>query len=75
MIYPAECWLGTGGLVSNEPRDSAINYRGRKVIRQQTSHCKRKGPEIFPTFFKYMQKHTDTAPFTYWRTQARLEKC
>lgn len=42
MIYPALCWLGPGVLISNEPRDSTINYIQRSAIRQQTGHCKKK---------------------------------
>ena len=51
MIYPALCWLGPGVLISNEPRDSTINYIQRSAIRQQTGHFKKKkSPWLCLTF-------------------------
>lgn len=75
MIYPALGWLGPEVLISNEPRDSTINYIQRSAIRQQTGHCKKKkkGPSIlltFPQFYWYLR----IAQLTYWWTQTNLGK-
>lgn len=76
MIYPALGWLGPEVLISNEPRDSTINYIQRSAIRQQTGHCKKKkkGPSIFLTFPPVLQKYLRIAQLTYWWTQTNLGK-
>ena len=65
MIYPALCWLGPGVLISNEPRDSTINYIQRSAIRQQTGHCKKNKkkrsfsfPHLPPSFAEILKNST-----------------
>ena len=64
MIYPALCWLGPGVLISNEPRDSTINYIQRSAIRHQTGHCKEKKkrsfsiPHLPPSFAEILKNST-----------------
>lgn len=55
---------GTWGLLSNEPRDSTINYVGRSTIRRQTSHCKGKSPLIVPPLPQILAETYRMAQFT-----------